>query len=257
MDPTDRDRGRDPKLEDEAVDYVLGELSADARRDLERALAADPARAAELRRLHGVLGLLPYATAEDPPAGLRARVLAAAEAQARAAARVGAPATVHDLDAARARRAGRRIPWSRVAAAAAAVLALALGIDDYRTRRDVALERQLTAALQEPNVVQRFALAGAGGAYGTVALDLDAKKGAVVLRGMAPLPAGRVYRLWARVLDAAVPCGDFHPSPDGAVVAQFAVPVESYKGPVGQLFVTVEARGAPPTPTGPAVLASS
>src|SRR4029077_17148891 len=77
-------------------------------------------------------------------------------------------------------RAPRRIVWSQFAAAAAAVLALALGFDSYRVRRDLGIERELTATLREPNVVRSFALAG-NGAYGTVALDLDAKRGAVVL----------------------------------------------------------------------------
>ena len=45
----------------------------------------------------------------------------------------------------------------------------------------------------------RFALAGRGGSYGTVALDMDAKKGAVVLKGMPSLSPGEVYRLWAQI----------------------------------------------------------
>ena len=40
-------------------------------------------------------------------------------------------------------------------------------------------------------------------ANGTVALDLDSKRGAVVLRGAKPLPSGRTYRLWAQVADRA------------------------------------------------------
>ena len=52
------------------------------------------------------------------------------------------------------------------------------------------LERDLRATLQEPNVVHSFALAGAGGAYGTVALDLDAKRGAVPDKRRAPLSGG-------------------------------------------------------------------
>jgi anti-sigma-K factor RskA len=231
---------RDPAAE-RILDYVLGQLPAEERHAVERDVAADPALADEVRRLRGALGLLPYASATDPPPALRARVLAA----------------VRSLDEARARRPGRRVVWSRFVAAAAATLAVALGIETWRLHRDLALERQLTAALQEPNVVQRFALAGAAGGYGTVALDLDAKKGAVVLHGMAPLPPGRIYRLWARVRDTDVPCGDFHVAADGSVVAQFAVPVESYKGPVRQLFVTVEAPGAGAAPTGAPVLASS
>ena len=118
----------------------------------------------------------------------------------------------------------------------------------------------MTVALQEPNVVRSFALAGTGearGAVGRVALDLDAKKGAVVLKGMPVLPEGKVYRLWARVADNDVPCGEFRSDPAGAVLAQFVVPVESYTAPIGKLFVTVEPEAPSAAPTGPTVMTSA
>jgi anti-sigma-K factor RskA len=223
-----------------AVQYVLGELPADEAVAFEREMATDAALATEVKRLRGVLGLIPLATAMDPPPGLRARVLAAAEEQRRAPA---------------ARRAPRRIVWSRFAAAAAAALALALGIDSYRVRRELRLQQELAQTLVEPDVVHRFAMAGAAGSYGKVALDMDAKRGAVVLARMADLPAGQVYRLWAQVGEKSVFCGDFH-AKEGDVQAQFAVPVESYTAPVRKLFVTVEPAGPPGVPTGPHVMES-
>jgi anti-sigma-K factor RskA len=152
-------------------------------------------------------------------------------------------------------RAARRIVWSRFAAAAAAALALALGLDSYRLRRELSLQRDLSQTLLEPDVVHRFALAGTAG-FGTVALDMDAKRGAVVLRDVTTLPAGQVYRLWAQVGDRAVYCADFRAGPDGAVQGQFVVPVESYTAPVGKLFVTVEPAGPPTAPRGPRVMES-
>ena len=169
------------------------------------------------------------------------RVLAAA------AERVRAPAT----------RAPRRVVWSRFAAAAAAVLALAFGFDAYRVRRDLALERELTATLHEPNVVRSFALAGTGGAYGTVALDLDAKRGAVVVKGLRALPPGERYRLWAQVGERSVFCGEFGASAAGTIVAQFPVPVESYTAPIAKLFLTKESTPRGPAPAGPTVMESA
>src|SRR6185295_6657765 len=99
------------------------------------------------------LGLLPFATVTEPPASLRARVLAAGAAAPAPAPRQATP------------RPARRIVWSRFAAAAAAVVALAFGFDAYRVRRELGLERELVATLQQPNVVRSFALAGTGGAY--------------------------------------------------------------------------------------------
>jgi len=225
---------------DLAVDYVLGELSREDAATFERRLAGDPELAEEVRRLRATLGLLPFATVTEPPPHLRARVLAAGRASA--PARTSAP---------------RRVVWSRFAAAAAAVLALAFGFDAYRVRRDLALERELTATLHEPNVVRSFALAGTGGAYGTVALDLDAKRGAVVVKGLRALPPGERYRLWAQVGERSVFCGEFGASAAGTIVAQFPVPVESYTAPIAKLFLTKESTPRGPAPAGPTVMESA
>lgn len=229
------------------VQYVLGELPRAEAEALEARMAADAALQADERRLRNTLELLPYARVTEPPAALRAAVLRAAQTHA-TAARARVPA-----------RAARRIVWSRFAAAAAAAIALALGIDGYRLRSELELQREVTALLQEPNVVRSFALAATGAterAFGSVILDLDAKKGAVVLRRLPLLPAEQVYRLWARVGDVNVPCGDFVASADGTVRAPFPVPVESYTAPIAGLFVTVEPRTGSDRPTGPIVMES-
>jgi len=234
----------DDEAEVLAVQYVMGELRPDDAAIFERRLDADVGLATEVARLRKTLGALPFATETEPPPALRGRILAAAESQARR----------HS-----AGRAPRRVVWSRFAAAAAAAVALAFGLDAHRARRELALQRQLASVLLEPNVVKAFALAGTGsasGAYGKVALDLDAKKGAVVLEGLPPLAPGQVYRLWARVGEKDVLCGDFGTRPDGLVLAQFLVPVESYTAPIAKLFLTVETSGGSATPSGPTVMQS-
>ena len=236
-----------PELQERAVQYVLGELGSAEAAELERRLAEDPELAREVEALHRLVGLLPLGAAVDPPPALRARVLAAAESRASVAA-VAAPR----------RSASRLVP--RLVGAVAAMLALALGIDAYRARRELALERELRTALQEPNVVLTFALAGRGeaaGASGRVSLDLDARRGAVVLDGLRPLPADRVYRLWAAVGDQMVPCGTFQATAEGRVVAQFAVPVDAYTAPIGRLLLSVEPPALPPAPAGPVVMESA
>lgn len=232
---------RDPTTSELAVDYVLGALSGDAAERFERRAAEDPALAEEVRRLRATLGLLPLATVAEPPADLRARVLAAGRG---------------DVPQ-RTTRAPRRVVWSQFAAAAAAVLALAFGFDAYRVRQQLGLERELVATLREPNVVRAFALVGAGGAYGRVALDLDAKRGAVVVKGVRALRPGERYRLWAQVADRSVFCGEFGASPEGAIVAQFVVPTESYTAPIAKLFLTVESTPRAETPAGPTVMESA
>ena len=229
----------DVDLQDQAVQYVLGELGAAEARALEARIDSDAALADEVRRLRDTLALLPHATATDPPPALRAQVMAVAEAR-------------HD---ARQIRRPQRVVWSQFAAAIAASLALVFGVDSYRTHRELVLQQQVAHLLLEPNVVRSFAVAG-GGAVGTVALDLDAKRGAVVLRGANALPSGQTYRLWAQVADRAVPCGDFRAAADGTVQAQFRVPVEAYTAPIGKLFITVEPVGPGDQPTGRVVMQS-
>ena len=226
------------------VQYVLGELPRAEAEAFETRMAADAALRAEVGRLRNTLDLLPYASATEPPPELRAKVLRAAQTP---------------VPTARAARQARRIVWSRFAAATAAGIALALGIDGYRLRSELELQREVTALLQEPNVVRSFTLAAAGPAgraFGSVILDLDAKKGAVVLRRLPALPPEQVYRLWARVGETDVPCGDFVAGADGAVRAPFPVPVESYTAPIAGLFVTVEPRAQSDHPTGPTVMES-
>src|SRR6266446_2684085 len=115
---------RDPTADELAVEYVLGELSRDEAETFERRVAEDPELAEEVRRLRATLGLLPFATVTEPPAHLRARVLAAGEGRTPA----------------RGMRAPRRVVWSQFAAAVAAVLALAFGFDAYRVRRELGVE---------------------------------------------------------------------------------------------------------------------
>jgi anti-sigma-K factor RskA len=242
--PTNDNRDHDELL----VQYVLGELPRAQAEALERRIAAEPTLRDEVARLKNTLDLMAYASVTEPPPALREAVLKAAQAQPAAAARVPVPT-----------RSARRIVWSRFAAAAAAGLALMLGVDGYRLRSELALQREVTAVLQEPNVVRSFTLAGAHSnarAFGSVILDLDAKKGAVVLRRLPVLPEEQVYRLWARVGDTDVPCGDFVAGSDGTVRAPFRVPVESYTAPIGGLFVTVEPRTESDRPTGPRVMES-
>lgn len=240
------------ELDDVAIRWVLGELEGDEARDFERRLAADPRLSAEVRALRATFDVMPLAAVTEPPPGLRDRIVTAAEARvARPPAASSRPssATVVHLP--------RRVVWSRFAAALAATLALVLGLDAWRTRQELALQRAVTAVLQEPNVVRRFDLSGSGG-IGRVALDLDAKKGAMVFRDLPALPAGQVYRLWAAVEDRTVYCGQFRAGAGGDAAVQFAVPVEQYAGRIGKLFVTTEPATAPETaPTGPVVMQSA
>lgn len=232
------------ELKDMMVRYVLGDLSGGEQAVFERRLAEDPQLAAEVAELQRTLDLVPYASAVAPPPHLRARVLEAARA---GAAR----------ESSRPRLVWR---WSPAIAAAAALLAVVFGADAYRLRQELRLQKEVTSLLQQPNVVLSFSLDGTGeaaGAFGTVVLDLDDKKAAVVLRQLPGLTAGEVYRLWALVGDKHVPCGQFAADANGAVEKQFVIPVDAYDAPIAKLILTREASAPSEQPAGPMVMVSS
>lgn len=244
--------------EDDLMQYVLGQLDADTALAIERRAGADPSFAAELESMRRLVGLLSHAVATPPPAALRERVLAAAVALEGTPARPAGPGVAgRPL---RARSFPRsRLAWSALAAAAAALLVV-VGLDNARLRRELALQHDVSDMLQQPNVVMRFAMRGgkdAPGAYGSVLLDLDARRGAVALEKMPAPPPGRVYRLWAQVGDEAVYCGDLAFDPAGIVRTQLPIPVESYSSPVQGLFVTLEPVDAPRVPSGPSLVAGT
>ncbi len=233
------------------MQYVLGQLDGPATLAIERRAAANPSFAAELESVRRLVHLLPSAVATAPPAALRARVLATAAADATGSA----PHRPRREVRTRAFRLPR-LAWAALATAAA-VLVVVVGLDNTRLRRELALQQQVSDMLQQPNVVMSFAMKGGKGApraYGSVLLDLDAKRGAVALEQMPAPPAGRVYRLWAMVENKPVYCGDLAHDPAGVVRAQLPIPVESYSSPVAELFVTLEPVDAPHLPSGPKVL---
>src|SRR5262245_10468347 len=225
------------------VDYVLGDLGPAEARAFGQRLVVEPELAREVERVRTALGLVPYARVTEPPPALRGRILEAA-------------ATAHTKPAA---RRTIRPAWQTLATAAAVLLAIFLGVDGYRVRRELRLQHDVSALLQEPNVVMSFAMRGTGagaGAIGRVALDLDAGRGAAAIEGLPALAEGQVYRLWALVGDKNVPCGEFKVDPRGTVGAQFRIPVDAYTAPIAKLFLTVEPATAPLRPSGPVLMSS-
>lgn len=228
--------------DDPLIPYVLGELAPDEALAFERRLASDPALAAEAKQLREAFGMVGLSAIAAPPPRLRTRVLAAARAE-------------HT----RSRVVRRWVPM----AAAAAVILVAISLplmDAARTRRQLMVEREAHDLLVQPNLVQSFTMKGVGAsraAFGEVLLDLDDKRAAIALRGLPAPPTGSVYRLWAEVGVRSIYCGGLDPDETSAVKSLLPIPVESYKGSVTRLYVTLDPQDSPLKPVGPTVLSSS
>jgi anti-sigma-K factor RskA len=238
--------------EDLLTRYALGELVGDEARAFERRLAADPELAREARELRRSFEQIGYSATREPPAALRARVLAAAASAAPPAG-----------------RGVRGVPWSIAAPltglAASALLALGIGartlwVENRALRAEIERTRVVMETFHQPNVVVSFTLENTGpgaSALGEAVLDLDAKRAALLVRGLPELPANQVYKLWALVGEKHVPCGTFRADARAEITRQFAIPVAEYTEPVRKLIVTIEPDDTSATPTGPTVMQSS
>lgn len=178
-----------------AAPYALGALAADERTAFEAHLAQCDSCRAEVRSFVEVAGLLAYgAPAAEPPAGLRARVMAEARRVRPIAPR---------------RRAGGAVAW--FAAAAGVLLAVGAGVEAWRLAGRVrTLESQVaaldsSAAVAESTLalltgpqVHVVTLAGTGRPPAArVFWNHTRGRFIVVASDLPPAPAGRAYQLWA------------------------------------------------------------
>jgi anti-sigma-K factor RskA len=230
--------------------YALENLSSDEAEELQQLLDARPDLTAELDRFQDVLALVPYALPEvELPPTLRTKVLNAAQSQN----------GVRNVNPPR-RFSSSRFSLARMGAAVAAVLALALAIDNYRLRQTVQSNEAIIASLQQPNA-QVFALQGtenAIAARGSLVVNPSDQRAIVLVQNLPQLPTGEAYRLWALVDGEPQPvyCGEFNPPSSQTSTAQWNMPTDACSTNVSQMLVTAESIAAPPVPAGPLVLRS-
>jgi len=215
---------------DLAPAFVLDSLGPSESDAVRRHLAECPELHAEMAELNSVIPAL-FATVEpvEPPAGLKARIMAAAAADL--AARqpavtppaVARPAAAQPRPAAEAPRRGwdlgalfRRPVWSAVAAAAL-IAAVALGAWNVQLRDQVAgleayrsgVVKVLDTAAQPEAQLAVLAPPEGQGPTGLAAWGADGNV-ALVMRDLEPTTGTQVYEAWLIAGDAApIPIGGF------------------------------------------------
>ena len=226
--------------------YALDALDAHERVEYERHLADCEECKAELASLSDVAAALAVAAAGPAPrAGLRDDIVAAARED-------GHTVVPIEVGAERRRRRGWA-PVLGIAAAAAAVVAIAMGIwanglsgDLDSTRDALARERQAAAVLADPSA-RSVALEGAAGRL----VVNDAGRAVLVLDGLDAAPAGKTYEVWVIEGDTPSPAGLFPGAEEPTMV-----PVE-LDVPAGSVVaVTVEEAGGVDAPTSAPVVAT-
>ena len=273
------------QLRDLASLHALGVLSDEERAELAKAMAGDADLAAEVRLLEDTAGALGGVVAQvDPPARLRARVLAVAGIEADDAS--GTPVVAlrggRGADAPVVVRRGSGALPGWLAAAAALVLASGLGLwalqlrtsldamnarveraeaEVVRIQRTIGEAQEQTRILQAQNSVLfapdtlRVDLAGEGPAPGSKARAFMSRNSGVAFAAdqLPALPADKVYQLWIVPQNAApVSAGLLTPDASGHASLFFPMPAD-VTAPQA-LAVTVEPAGGVPAPTGDRVL---
>ena len=274
-------------LRDLASLHALGVASPAERAELAAAIAGDAELAAEVRALEDTAGALGGVVPQiDPPARLRARVLAVAGLEADGAdtgTTVRGPARVVEGPAPSRTRSSALPAW--LAAAAAIVLASGLGLwalqlrgslDEMNARVEraeqqvVELQRTLGQAQSETRLLQahnavlfapdtlRVDLAGQPTAPASTARAFMSRQSGMAFTAnqLPALPADKAYQLWVIPQGSApVSAGLLKPDATGHATLFYAVPAGM--PPPAVLAVTVEPAGGVPAPTGDQVLVGS
>lgn len=255
-------------LRELAGPYALGILAAEERRAFERHLPLCDAcqqEVADARLVADAIGRT--AQPLDPPSGLRARVLAAATAEARR------PAPDRSVTA-----TPGAFPWWMAAAASVAAIVSGLGwwsAADRLGRAEAALQsvrqelaqaesRRASAESVVDRATQRLAIIAAAD---VVRIDLKGQASAPTAAGrvywsrsrgvtftasnLPQLNAGRIYQLWFVTAGAPVSAGLVSPDPAGGSDAM--LPGVAGVEPTA-FALTVEPAGGSPGPTGAMLL---
>ncbi len=104
--------------------YVLGDLTPEEMAQVQELLREDPALATEVLQLQNTLGAIPLALEfQQPPAHVKAQLLATAASAAAPAKKVSQP---------------WRLPWGRIITGIAITGAIALGLQNWQLRQQLA-----------------------------------------------------------------------------------------------------------------------
>jgi len=264
--------GNGHNTQEELASYAMQGLPVEESASIRAHLQSCVQCRAELAEVCGDLALLGLAVEQQPlPEGARQRFLERI-ASSPAVKPQAAPAAVIPIAAGGTRRGPRFwVPW--VAAAAMAIVAISLGVqnralndelqDESRLVTNLAGQasraQQVLEVLTAPSA-QRVTLTGgkAPAEPAARATYLPERGGLILLAtNLKPLPAGKAYELWIIPADgkAPVPAGVF--SPDAGGTATLVLPPLASGIRAKAFGVTVEKASGSDAPTSPIILSGA
>jgi len=232
--------------------YALDAVDPDERVLVEQLVATDPSAAAELAQLTAVAAALGDAVAGEPPAALRASVLAAVAGTPQLGPLAGprhalpaepTPAPTGVTDLADRRRRAPRTRWLAVAAAfvVGAAVPTALALQQAQRAHEVQQQQQALAdLLTDPSAVVVHGDVTGGGTATAILTDDAALFSAA---GLPDPGDDRVYQLWVVSGDQAASAGVL--ADDAGSVRQLADDFTAGSA----LAITVEPAGGSTQPT--------
>jgi anti-sigma-K factor RskA len=238
----------DPQNESGA--YALNALSPEERAGFETAMADSEQLRNEATELMDTAVELGTSVAPvDPPASLRASVLAAiestpqlpAELAGRAAAEPRVETSTPAELKARSRWGGTLIRVGAVAASIVLIAGVALGINAGISMQSQLATAQQISQIQAADDYQRQTVDISTGGSATLVWSLALERSALLVDGMKGLPAGSTYELWYIDADGATPAGTFDGTGDVVLAGEMSAG--------DTIGVTVEPAGGSKTPT--------
>jgi Anti-sigma-K factor rskA len=255
--------------------YVLGDLTAAEIAAVEAYLASSSTARQELQQLRIASSLIADTA---PVMAISAAPATGAETASlnRLRAKIEAAVTQPIAQPVARQRRKQVLPWLGWGLSiASAILATIFYWQNYQLNQELALTRQemyqsgkqlneqLTVAQQEmqnQQVLLRqpgnklLAIDGmdAGGkSTGSLVMSPAVDTALLVLQKVPPLPAGKVYRMWAVMDKSEMACGDFVPDQAGRVFQK--VSVKKWQS-AKTVVVTIESAKESPIPEGDAVM---
>ena len=213
----------DELIHDLSAAYALDALDPDEKRAFEQHLASCTRCQEDVARFSETAASLAFAAPADvPPPALRERILSEARSE-------------------RENVVTLRPRWTYAVAAVAAVAVFAaIGLGVWAASMHSQLSRTET--------LQALPLQGA---RGSVIVGKDGKA-AIVVSGLAPAPAGRIYQLWVLRGSEAQPAGLF-----AAKAQTSTVPLSRAVENGDRVGVTLEPAGGSPQPTSTPLVTSA
>jgi Anti-sigma-K factor rskA len=264
-----------------AAGFVVDDLSAEEAKEFRLLLDEHPELIAEVEDLQEVLRQVLDGFIEvEPPVDLLEKILSQTQEFNQP---VNITNTNHipvpQTDTLRIPKTSRK--WMQIAGSIAALLVLALGIDNYRLRQNLAvisadnqkLRQDFAQAQDVKNLLQNsqtrlFTFQAVNStarmprnASGSIVINPQKQKALMVFQNLPAPPPGQVYLLWTVINNEKLPCGQVKPYAWGTASYELPFTNQMYQEfshpKFSGLVITLETDANVPHPTGTVVMQSS